>query len=832
MGLHSMETTMTHLSLQRWLARAFAAIAIGTIAACGGGETPPSADRADSSSPTARASASADPARYRLAGSDVTAPLDPGTGQTFERGTGAPRFTGEVRTNDYLPVLSLEMGELPQFFDPLPEGEDAARPRRYTSPETPPDRDRFFIQQIVVKFHEGSGVRLRRGQFTTLAAAGEPFNEPIPPDVDPKQVDADLAQINALLAGLKGRATPQRMFATVTEAQIAALRTRAALVSGRIAHDLDLLHFIMLDSEDAKLAESLLKSLAALPSVEAVYLQPRTAPAADIAPQTTLDLAPSQGYFGAAPGGIDVDYARRFRGGRGEGVRIVDVEAGFYDDHEDLPGAARTIMRAGLSVAFQDHGTAVLGMLWAEENGFGVTGMTPLAGVGWSSPVMASVNPLGWHSVGVALINTGQALRPGDVALIEQQAPCPDAHPTGCTSGAFMPVEIYPAEDAAIRLMVAVGVTVVEAAGNGGQTVPRQFGDSGAVMVGAAGPGNLMALGFSNNGTRVDVQGWGAGIATLGYGGVPFGAPDPVLRINGNDVLQWYTRGFGGTSGASPMVTAAAALIQSTRAGEGLRPLSPGAMRSLLVTTGRPQAPGPIVGPRPDLRRAIATFVPDRAEVVVRSTLPATVVAGSTFNVDVNARNSGSGIWASGHAIKAMPTSGGYGWNGALYPLGFSRQLMMDDSETHTVSLQAPATPGTYALNFEVVDQTRNGRGIGTSAVQYVVVTNPPVNGQPAGYAAAALKIASAPGTLPTGGRGTVSVTATNTGTLDWNGQALQLQALRSIGLPANSVPIPGPVKPGDSVTLSFDILCVRGGLGGFDVKLLGVSEGRSVSCQ
>src|SRR5262249_14809900 len=59
--------------------------------------------------------------------------------------------------------------------------------------------------------------------------------------------------------------------------------------------------------------------------------------------------------------------------------------------------------------------------------------------------------------------------------------------------------------------------------------------------------------------------------------------PDPTLRANGNDADQWYTRIFNGTSSATPIVTGAAALIQSIGTAAGHAPLSSVDMRTLLA---------------------------------------------------------------------------------------------------------------------------------------------------------------------------------------------------------------------------------------------------------
>src|SRR5262249_17413913 len=146
-----------------------------------------------------------------------------------------------------------------------------------------------------------------------------------------------------------------------------------------------------------------------------------------------------------------------------------------------------------------DHGTAVLGELAAEENSFGATGIVPQAQVGWSS-----ISGVNWHastiyfySVADALLMALDALRPGDLALIEQHfATNAGPPPNQCNPGQFgyVAVETFPFEHAAISHLTGAGVVVVEAAGNGQQmVVPASPRDSGAIVVGASGGGGSLA---------------------------------------------------------------------------------------------------------------------------------------------------------------------------------------------------------------------------------------------------------------------------------------------------------------------------------------------------
>src|SRR5262249_14900232 len=137
-----------------------------------------------------------------------------------------------------------------------------------------------------------------------------------------------------------------------------------------------------------------------------------------------------------------------------------------------------------------------------------------------------------------------------------------------------------------------------------GNLFQRSFRDSGAILVGAGASGYRSPECFTDYGSRFDVQGWGDGVMTLGYG-----ADDrniPGISVNGSDTSQWYATGFNGTSSAAAMVAGAAADMQSYRKSQSLAVYTPAQLRSQMVATGTPQ-PTPVtqnIGPLPNLRGA------------------------------------------------------------------------------------------------------------------------------------------------------------------------------------------------------------------------------------
>jgi subtilisin family serine protease len=201
------------------------------------------------------------------------------------------------------------------------------------------------------------------------------------------------------------------------------------------------------------------------------------------------------------------------------------------------------------------------------------------------------------------------ALVPGDIVLIEQQIAGPDGNQD------YVPVEWYEPYYDAIQLISANGLIVVEAAGNGNQDLddPIFSMDNGghypfleenwseAIMVGAGAVGiddvSRSRLWFSNYGSRIDLQGNGEGVVTTGYGDA----------YSAEGLNKEYSNDFGGTSGASPIVVGAVALIQSLHKSVTGNVLSRDQIRDLLVNTGKPQVAGTLfplserIGPLPNV---------------------------------------------------------------------------------------------------------------------------------------------------------------------------------------------------------------------------------------
>ena len=459
------------------------------------------------------------------------------------------------------------------------------------------------VPRIIIKLHEGTHVRLRGGNLRQLSNERTERERQTLTSLrlTDTQVQSDLARIEHVLRTEPLVQGIQPLF-TASEEQLAARRATGEQRSGNELADLSLYTEIPLKigTHYADVVP-LLEQLDRLQTVETAYAEPLPQPAAaDIAPPTG-SFTTGQGYLQAAPRGIDAQFAWTKRGGNGAGVRIVDVEGGWRSTHEDMPALFHTGGTQIDDVDWRNHGTAVLGEMVGAANEYGVTGIANGARAGYEA--------IGAQSTASAIFNAGVAAGDGGVVLIELHAKGPDTSPCTCNPGQckYVAMEYWQANFDAISAASSNGSAVVEAAGNGSADLDdaiylslfdRTRRDSGAILVGASSATDRVPMCWTNHGSRVDVHGWGESVVTLGYGD----------RFNGGgDENQFYTAFFGGTSSASPIVTAAVACLQGALTSAGRFPLSPIALRDLLSDTGTPQAPHPwVIGPLPNLRAALA----------------------------------------------------------------------------------------------------------------------------------------------------------------------------------------------------------------------------------
>ncbi|HEY8453383.1 MAG: S8 family serine peptidase [Micromonosporaceae bacterium] len=405
------------------------------------------------------------------------------------------------------------------------------------------------------------------------------------------------------------------MVSAVPQAELTELAEDVAERTGSEVPDLASWYRLTMSSDvDAEAVEA---ELSALPEVEHVYPVPEPVPP----PSTTPDFTDMQGYFRPAPMGIDADFSRQDPRLRGAGIKVVDLEYDWNPFHEDLQWDWSTDLGGDVFpryTAFADeHGTAVLGIMGARDNGYGITGGVPDAEYFGISPTEQLPNGRTRWNPGAALayLAANGDLRPGDVVLLEQQTTSP------LGGDRYAPLEWIPAVFDAIQVLTGMGVVVVSTGGNGNTDTDDPMytrngipwfdptvQHSGSILVGAGSSTTHDRLSFSNYGTRFDLQGWGHNITTTGGNGNLQGGTDPAnLNIR-------YTRSFGGTSGAGPIVTVAVVAIQSYLKATGQEPWSSHEIVELLKATGTPQGEATAhehIGPLPNLEAALKAIEVD-----------------------------------------------------------------------------------------------------------------------------------------------------------------------------------------------------------------------------
>jgi serine protease len=486
----------------------------------------------------------------------------------------------------------------------------------------------LYTDRVVVKLEDEISVDLRSGPAsgakTKLAltflqdrATGD-------------RVAREINAINGLIA--EDTVVHFRSLFSADRQTIQARRTNAEIRTSRAHSHLE--NYFLVVLKPGTSAEAVADRLNALSTVEIAYLPP--IPQTPDIPPATPDFEGSQGYLdSAAEGGIDARFAWTRPGGHGSGMRVIDVEAGWNLDHEDLPPPFLALaIGGGLNAPgwinddegkpANSHGTSVLGIMLAKNDGRGVTGIATAAAYNVVSVIrpLALVGTLegylGMHHAGVAdAVNAAAGLAsPGDVIVIEQHSPGPPTQtscPCNCGQFEYVPMEFFAADFDAIQNATSNGIVVVEAAGNGsvdldspvyGDRFNRDAHDSGAILVGASSSTSRAPLCFTNFGSRIDLHGWGEHVMTTGLSGSK--ADD--IKVNGDDQNQFYTRGFNGTSSATPIVAGAVLSLQGTLKAGKRDLLTPAEMRKILAETGTPQDT-PVtrkIGPLPNLRAAIA----------------------------------------------------------------------------------------------------------------------------------------------------------------------------------------------------------------------------------
>lgn len=419
----------------------------------------------------------------------------------------------------------------------------------------------------------------------------------------------------------------RRTFTAVDPERLATLVNKAQRLSGGMGFD-DVLRHFRIRVPAGQDHDALADRLQAWDVVEIAYVEsPPTPPPVDPDESATIDLD-NLGHLLGNRAGIGALLVRDRSGGRGEGTHFADVEQGWdldstdaFVDHPDLdPGdlaPGRITLRSGVNNNSPRHGINVLGVIRALENSKHAQGVAPLArGIlvsEYRNPGDTEANR------GDAILAALDALPAGGVMLLELQIERTDRAP----SAEFWPVELEDASLRMIQLATALGVTVIEAAGDGDDQVgtttnlgrlddtpqldptSTSFADSGAILVASATHRDPhRPLGFGVNiqtryGTRVDCYAWGEKVGTTS-----------VDAMGG----EKYDGSFGDTSAASAIIAGTALVVQGMFQAAGGFPVMPARLRDILrdatLGTRSEDPPNDQIGVMPDLSLIANRWIP------------------------------------------------------------------------------------------------------------------------------------------------------------------------------------------------------------------------------
>lgn len=317
-------------------------------------------------------------------------------------------------------------------------------------------------------------------------------------------------------------------------------------------------------------------------------------PPIDIPPTTPI-LMNNQTYLKHDPG-VNALFAWE-HGADGTNVNIKVLEYGLNIDHEEFNHTLANISRNAivspqLPYWYIEHGTMTAGVVFADNGDYGISGIAHNANEYMLYPEWEE--GYDWDRTR-AIAQAIDDSKKGDVLIYEMQ-----------TAGG-LPAEYEPIVWNLTKMATEKGVIVVAAAGNGNNNLDhpqftdyRNYGDSGAIIVGAGFPNiTHRAHDFSTFGTRVNVQGWGTNVFTTGLSDY----------LNLNDINQYYSI-YAGTSSATAMVGGCVAAVQSYYFRLTNQFLTSEEMRNLLIDTGTPQLPVVTkkIGPLPNLKAAIESI--------------------------------------------------------------------------------------------------------------------------------------------------------------------------------------------------------------------------------
>src|SRR5271157_2755527 len=172
-----------------------------------------------------------------------------------------------------------------------------------------------------------------------------------------------------------------------------------------------------------------------------------------------------------------------------------------------------------------------------------------------------------------------------------------------------------------------------------------------------------------------------------------------------------------------------------------------------------------------DAASTTITVTPPRAATLVGMTgAPSTVTAGQIFTVTIQFQNTGALTWQGASSNPSNPYRLGavgdtYTWGPQRIELPAS-QIIPGQTAVFTFTVTAPATAGSYAFSWRMLQEGVTWFGDTASAT--ITVTPPP----PPPRAATLVGMTGVPSTVTAGQIFTVTIQFQNTGALTWQGVA------------------------------------------------------------
>ncbi|HEX7905580.1 MAG TPA: S8 family serine peptidase [Chitinophagaceae bacterium] len=370
----------------------------------------------------------------------------------------------------------------------------------------------------------------------------------------------------------------------------------------------DLLSYYVFSFPVSIRPNELLLKLSAFREVELAYLQ-----SAAIDPHGVGNRQRSfyfRTHLDPAPVGINAKYAWGIKGGKGSpGIRFIDIEQGWILDN-NMTNAKMLPLTGINNPDFRNHGAAVLAVIMMKGARKKSMGITP----GVNGYVISQWRPGGEPNDADAILAAITYLNFGDILLVETQSFYSN------NNKKVWPAEVHDATFQVIRLATALGIIVIEAAGNGDpysisgndldlflsnkkrvlNPASRFFKDSGAIIVAAASmdvPHSRIR--YSNYGKRINCYAWGEGVVTADN-----------YSVSSRSAINIYPTGFTGTSSASAIIAGVAIAVQSISETRYNMRLSPLQMRHILSSDqyGTASVNGQTrdkIGVMPDLKKII-----------------------------------------------------------------------------------------------------------------------------------------------------------------------------------------------------------------------------------